>query len=178
MNLNNRQRILAIIAGAAAAILLCDQLVIEPLIASWKDRTDELASLKKSVAQATAAIDRERVTRSRWENMRTNTLSSKPSEAENQLLKAFGRWAKDSGVSIASLRPQEKKTDEDYMTIECRAEAGGTMAALTRFLFEIEKDPLAIKFDDLEITARGSDAEQLTLGLQVSGLILAPQPNP
>lgn len=58
------------------------------------------------------------------------------------------------------------------MTYECRADAAGNLSALTRFLYQAEADPLAIKVDVVELTARDTDGEQLTLGLQVSGLLL------
>ena len=41
---------------------------------------------------------------------------------------------------------------------------------------ELEKDPLALKIDSVEINARDNNGQQLSLGLQVSGLRLNPQP--
>jgi hypothetical protein len=43
---------------------------------------------------------------------------------------------------------------------------------LTRFLYEVERDPLAVRVEAVELAARDNDASQLTLGLQVSGLLL------
>ena len=48
------------------------------------------------------------------------------------------------------------------------------MPALTRFLYSVEKDSLAMKVDSVEIVSRDNDGQQLTLGLQVSGLVLNP----
>ena len=53
-----------------------------------------------------------------------------------------------------------------------RVEASGNLATLSRFLYEIEKSPMALKLDSVEITARDKDGQQLALGLQVSGLVL------
>ena len=64
------------------------------------------------------------------------------------------------------------------MTLECRADAAGSLPALTRFLYEAEKDPLALKVEAVEITARDNDGQQLSLALQVSGLLLNPPPQP
>ena len=49
------------------------------------------------------------------------------------------------------------------------------MSALTRFLYEVEKDPLALRVESVEITSRDNDGQQLSLALQVSGLLLNPQ---
>ena len=64
------------------------------------------------------------------------------------------------------------------MTLECRIDAVGSMSTLTRFLYEVEKDPLALKVDSMDITARDNDGQQLALALQISGLLLNPPPQP
>ena len=64
------------------------------------------------------------------------------------------------------------------MTLECRIDALGSMPALTRFLYEVEKDPLALKVESMDITARDNDGQQLSLALQISGLLLNPPPQP
>ena len=48
-------------------------------------------------------------------------------------------------------------------------DAAGTMKGL-----ELDKDPLAVKVDLVELTARDKEGKQLTLGLQVSGLLINP----
>ena len=45
-------------------------------------------------------------------------------------------------------------------------------ARLSRFLYNIEKDPMALKIESVEITARDKEGAQLSLGLQISGLVL------
>ena len=60
--------------------------------------------------------------------------------------------------------------------LECRADAIGSMDALTRFLYEVEKDPLALRLEAIEITSHDNDGQQLSLALQVSGLLLNNQP--
>ena len=134
--------------------------------------------MKKSISQGAFLLDRERAIRSRWDSMRTNTLPNNVSAAENEVLKAFDRWSRDSRISISSIRPQWKRNSDDYMTLECRADAAGSLPALTRFLYEAEKDPLALKVEAVEITARDNDGQQLSLALQVSGLLLNPPPQP
>ena len=108
--------------------------------------------------------------------MRTNTLPQDVSVAENHLLTAFERWSRASGISISSIKPQWKQTTEDHKTLECHADAFGTIQALNRFLYEVEKDTLALRVEAVEITTRDNDGLQLGLGLQVSGLQLSNEP--
>ena len=174
MNLKNRQQLLGIIAIAAVALLVGDRLVFTPLVRSWRARSERIAELKKSVTQGALLLDREKSIRERWANMRTNTLSGGVSVAENQVLKAFERWSQESRIGVSSIKPQWKRNADDYTTLECSVEAFGSLPALTRFLYDIEKDALALKVDAVQITARDDSGEQLTLGLQVSGLLLTP----
>jgi len=174
MNINNRQQLLTVVAIAVVAIWAGDKLVFSPLTKMWKERSTRIAELRKSVSQGSLFLARERSIRSRWDSMETNTLPSQASVAENQLLKAFERWSQDSRTSITSIKPQWKRNADDYMTLECRADAFGSVQALTRFLYEMEKDPLALKVEAVEITARDNEGQQLSLALQVSGLLLNP----
>lgn len=174
MNINNRQQLLTVLAIAVIVIWAGDKLILSPLTANWKARAGRIRELTKQVNQGSVLLLREQSIRGRWDSMRTNTLPSETSIAENELLKAFERWSQDSRISITSIKPQWKRDADDYMTLECRADAFGSMATLTRFLYEVEKDPLALKVEVVEISSRDNDGQQLTLGLQVSGLLLHP----
>ena len=46
------------------------------------------------------------------------------------------------------------------------------------FLYEVEKDPVGLKVDSVEISSRDDNGRQLALGLQVSGLLINPNPAP
>jgi type IV pilus assembly PilO-like protein len=172
MNINNRQQLLAILAGAAVALWAGDKLIFSPLTQSWKERAARITELRKSVTQGAQLLEREQSIRRHWESMRTNTLPNQVSVAESQVFKAFDRWSQDSQISITSIKPQEKQNADDYRTIEFRVDAFGSLSTLTRFLYNVEKDPLALKVEAVEISSRDNEGQQLTLGLQVSGLLL------
>jgi hypothetical protein len=174
MNLKNRQQLLGILAIGALAVLAADRLVLTPLTTSWKARSERLVELKTSVQRGTTLLEREEALRDRWEEMSTNALSGAMSEAESLVLKAFDRWSRESGVSVSAVRPQWREW-EDYLTLECRTDASGSLSTLTRFLYLLERDPMALKVDSLEITARDSTGQQLTLALQINGLLLKPK---
>ena len=174
MKIENRQKFLLIGAIVVVSLLVADKIIIGPLLAGWKERTVRIAELKRSIEQGRQILQREDTIRHRWDNMRTNTLPDDVSLAENQVLRAFDNWSRDSRISISGIKPQWKRTADDYMTLECRADASGTIEALTRFLYTLEKDHLALKVEAVEISSRDNDGLQLTLALQVSGLLLNP----
>lgn len=172
MKINNRQKLLTILAAVVVSIWAADRMVLTPLTNLWKERATKIAELKKSITQGKSLVERDEFIRSRWEGMRTNTLPAEVSIAENEVLKAFERWSQNSRISITSIRPQWKRNADDYMTLECRADAFGDMRSLTRFLYDLEQDPLALKVDLVEITSNDNNGQQLSLGVQVSGLML------
>jgi len=174
MNLNKRQQLLAILAIVAVGLFVADKLVITPLMNSWKARSERITRLKKDVAGGTEMLKHEASWRGRWERMQTNSLAGQKPEAESQMLKAFERWSQAGGVAVSSIRPQWKEAQDDYKTLECRADVAGNLPALARFLFQIERDPLGVKVDSMELTARDAQGSQLALVIQVSGLLLNP----
>jgi hypothetical protein len=164
---------LLVVAIVTVALLVGDRLVIGPLAKVWKERQVELVRLRKDVTEGGVLVDREAALRERWQAMQTHTFSNETSAAENQMLKAFDQWSRDSLVSVTSVKPQWRRDDEDYLTLDCRVDASGSLSGLTRFLYELEKDPLALKVDMVEIISRDESGAQLTLGLQVSGLLIS-----
>jgi len=54
-------------------------------------------------------------------------------------------------------------------------DASGKISAVTRFLYEIEKDPMAFRLENVEISSRDAEGQMLALGLQISALVLSPQ---
>ncbi len=104
--------------------------------------------------------------------MQAEALPNNNSLAEQQVLKAFDSWSQDARISVNSITPQWKRDSDDYQTIECRVDASGSAGTLAKFLFNLEKDPMALKIESVQITARDKDGQNLSLGLQISGLVL------
>jgi Type II secretion system (T2SS), protein M subtype b len=178
MQIKNRQQTLAVLAIVVVGLLALERLVITPLARGWKERSHRIADLKQSVSEGAQLLERERAIRSHWESMRTNTLPNNVSAAENEVYKGFDRWSRASGISIGSITAQDKRNSDEYMTVECRVDGFGSLPALTRFLYEMEKDSLALKVESVDLTARDNSGQQLSLALQVSGLMLNPPRQP
>ncbi len=177
MKFQNRQQLLVLVAVAAVSLLAADSLVFSPLIRTWNGRAERLAQLRKSVNQGTVLLERQAAIRERWANMRTNCLASDQSVAESQVLKAFNRWAENSRVSLQSVKPQLKRAANDWPALECRVDASGSLSSLTRLLYDVESDPMALRVEAVELTSRDERGDQLTLGLLVNGLMLGETPS-
>jgi len=172
METKNREKLLLIAAGACVAFLVLKWLIISPLIASWHRRADHIADLRKSLADGDMLIRRQDSIRSQWDRMSTNALSSTPTVAERQLFDAFDRWVRASGVTESSFKPELKPTDDNYSVMECRAEVTGNSQAVGKFLDNMKADPMGARLQSLELTARDDTGSQLSLVLEMSGLLL------
>jgi len=175
MQIKNRQPLLIIAAIAAIGLFAGDRLVLSPLLKGWSGRATRIAELRKQIAQGKMLVQREQSIRSRWEQMSRNALPSNTSAAEQQVFKAIDLWAQNSGVAISAITPQWKHDSDDYKTFECRVDAAGDLGKLSRFLHSVERDPMALKLELVELGARDKEGQQLSLGLQLSGLVLTPQ---
>jgi Tfp pilus assembly protein PilO len=175
MKIENRQQFLVVLTIAVVALYAADRLVFEPMIGWGKSRAATVTELRRQVKEGKLMIQREAAIRSRWDRMRTNTLPNNTSLAEQQVYEAFYRWERESGADLTSIMPQWKNDSDDYLTLNCRVEAAGNLDTLSRFLYDVEKGPLALKLDSLELGARDNNGRQFTLGLQISGLVLTPK---
>lgn len=175
MKINNRQQLLLIVTIVAGALFAADKLMITPLTHVWTARRQEVTQLRKQVADGTSLIRRERAVRDHWDLMRTNTLPNNQSFAQEMVLKALETWSQESGTSLNGSTTQWKQDTDEYKTLACRVDASGSLWALSRFIYDIEKGPLGLKLESVELNSHDNTGQQLSLGLQISGLVLTPQ---
>ena len=175
MKINNRQDFLMALTIGVVGLFVAVNFIFTPLAGWWSARAVQLKELRVQVADGNALLKRESVIRGRWREMQANALPANNSAAEQQLLKAFDTWRSDTGAELTSIMPQWKSDSTNYMTLNCRVELGGSLGTLSRYLYELEKSPLALRVDTVELSGRDKEGQQLTLGLEVSGLALNQQ---
>lgn len=175
LNVPNRQRWLLIIAAAGLGLLVLDRIAITPLTKTWQAHAAEIIKLQRSVTNGRSLIERETQTRQVWAGMQSAALPREPAQAEQELIAAFDRWGHASKVDVGNIKPQWKRGATDrYSLLECRVEATGALPMLSRFLYEMEKSPLALRIDSVELSARDDSGQKMGLAMVVSGLRLAP----
>jgi Tfp pilus assembly protein PilO len=172
MKVQNRQQFLVMLTIAAAALLIANSLIYEPMAKLWSARSAQIKELRTKVHDGKLLIQRETGVRGHWSDMKNNALPANPSLAGQKVIEAFDTWSRSSGAEVTSIMPQWKNDSTNYMTFNCRVEASGTLGTLSQFIYDIEKGPMPLKLDSVELSAHSDNGEQLTLGLQVSGLAL------
>jgi Tfp pilus assembly protein PilO len=175
MKIENRQQFLIVLTVTAAALLVGVNFIFTPLSNAWSARAAQIKSLRQKISEGKILVQRESSIRSRWSDMSSNVLPANSSLAEQQVFKAFDNWSRDTGAEISSIMPQWKNDATNYMTLNCRVEASGNLGNLSQFLYQLEKGPTALKLDSVELSAHDNTGQQLTLGLEISGLALLQQ---
>jgi Tfp pilus assembly protein PilO len=172
MATNNREKTLTLAALLVIVLLAGDKFVLSPLTKAYNARKATIASLTTRLANGRLLLERENAIRNRWEMIQTNSLPADISTAENMVLTSVDRWAQASRISFTSIKPQWKQFDEEFVTLDCRADASGNMQSVARFLYELESDPMPIKVEEIEITSRNADGQPLSLGVRFSAFML------
>ena len=172
MKFKNRQEFLVMLTVAAAALFVGVNFIFTPLQGWWSARQKELNNLRDQVKTGKVMVAREKYLRSQWDDMRANSLPANPPDAEQKFLKAVDGWARDNNVDLTSIMPQWKNDSTNYMTLDCRVETSGDLSALTRFIYDIEKGPMPLRLDTVELSSHDNTGQQLTLGVEINGLAL------
>lgn len=172
MDSERRKRLLIVLTALCVGAWLADTFVIEPVMASWEARTARIDELERRIAESTALLDRENDLRERWQDMRKNALSSSVSDAERAVLEAVSRWASDSRLSIATIKPRWIEVDKASRLLEVQVAGTGNMESVARFVYGQESDPLPLRVEELEVTAADATGGKLSLEVRFTGLVL------
>ena len=174
MQIKDRQKTLIIATIAVVGLWIANLAIITPLQSAWRSRSDRLVALRKKLDDGQKLIKRQQSIRSHWQELRDSTLTNETSGAEQQVYNAINRWSQDSGATVNAITPQWKHDAEDYMSYESRLDVSGDMSSLIKFIYDIEKEPMALKLESVELSARDKEGQQLALAVQVNGLVLTP----
>jgi Tfp pilus assembly protein PilO len=174
MKIKNRQQFLVRVTLAAVVLYVGVNFILTPLGGWWSARQKQIQDLSKKVHDGNVLVKREAGLRNSWSTMQTNALPAVPSQAEQRFLKALDGWSRDAGVELTSIMPQWKNDSTNYLTLACRVETAGDMGTLSKFLYELERGPMALKLDSVELSSRDAAGQQMTLGLEINGLALLP----
>jgi hypothetical protein len=172
MDLKKREHILVLAAVICLGAWAGDRLVLTPLTKLWKQRSQKIADIERSLVKGRGLMARESDLRERWQAMKQNSLPADVSVAENLVLQSLDRWSRESRLGVQSLKPRWTTEEQDHKKIECRASTQGRIEAVARFLYELERDPLALRVEEIELSARDDSGRDLTLDVRFTGLLL------
>jgi hypothetical protein len=108
--------------------------------------------------------------------MSGTTLKIDASTAESQIIRSVGDWAAESRLQLSSVKPDRAEKDKQFQKITFRANAIGSMSAISQFVWKIQTSKIPIRITDITITTRRDGMDDLTLELGISTLFQPPEP--
>lgn len=171
MALSKRESTLAWAVGAIGVVLFLDLVVIEPYFAQRKQLV-ELRGKDESESDALFQLHREEARlKAKWNDRRSEGLAGDPKSAERQVLGALKDWASESGVVIASVKPEYVESKKELREITVQVSASGQNEAVMKFLIKMQSARFPIRVTELQLGSR-NDSEELALQLRLSTLYL------
>jgi hypothetical protein len=173
VQIKNRQQFLTIVTLTAIGLLAMDRIISPPLTKLWNDRAARIATLQKQVKEGQVTLRRKDYLRSRWAEIQASTLPNDTTAAEQKLFNGINNWVQFSDVAIGNIAPTWKQgSDPAYKTIDCRVDASGSIDRLSRFLYALETEKMALRVQSIEMTSKDPNGVNIGLGVQVSALVL------
>ncbi len=167
----NREKVLMIAAAAVIGLFVLDKAVIGPLTNLWKNRAKEIDYLTKDVTKGRQLVEREKMLRDRWEEMKMRALQEDRSAAESEIFTSIDDWSRSARLKTSRIIPNWRDED-DHSKLSFRVEATGDMEAVMRFLYDLDGEQMALRLDTLDLGRLDQRGPNLALDLTLSGLEL------
>jgi hypothetical protein len=173
MAVKSNERTLMIAAMLCLGLLAGKQLVWKPVKAGWDRRAARITELDTKLFRGERLLESEEKVDREWTAMRAQSLPGSSADAESRVLAAVNRWSGESRMTVTSQRPRWLPTEpEEGGRLEVRVSGNGDMRSISRFLYELERDPLALRLEDVTIQARDERGTALTLDARLTGLVV------
>ena len=176
MILSKRERYIGIGTGAVIGLLALDHFLFTPLLDRRAQLSSEIELAQHKAERASRLFANSRAVNQRWGQMLDAGVKTDASAAESQVLQAVHDFARESGLTITSVKRERTDRVKDFQQITLRAVATGNMSAASRFLWRVQTARVPVRLADLQITTRKEGTDDLTLTLGISTIYLAPEP--
>ena len=170
MVLSKRERLIVWLAGVAVAILVTDRYLVSPFLTDLDELGAQRRALDHDLRRADSLVVREKRLRPKWDAMLSEGLSDDRSKTESRILHALRDWSQETGLDLASVKPEHVSRDGELGEIAFQAAGTGTMRAVSGFLWRVETTKLPLRVTKLQLGSRTDGADDLSLQLRMSSL--------
>ena len=169
MALSKRERTMAWVVGAVVLVLGGDLLVIEPYFAQ-RAKLEDLRGKDASESDALFQLRRDETRlKAKWLDRRSDGLASDPKDAERQVLGVLKDWAAETGVVIASVKPEYIESKKELREVTVQVSASGQNESIIKFLYKLQVARFPARVTEMQLGSR-NDSEELALQLRISTL--------
>ncbi len=175
---NRREKLIAIVLGAALVLLLVDTYLWTPYQQDDAKVKGDIAALSPTFTREQRLVDpgnRKKVD-DKWKSLLAGGLKTDPAAAESQAMRWMRTFAENARIDLQSLKPERIARNGDFQQIRIQATGNGTTSGLANMVWQIENAPLPLRVTDLRLTARKEGSDDLTFSLNVATIAFTPAP--
>ena len=164
-----RQRLLGFGALACIGLLLADRLVIGPAVDAAARHRRRVRALQADVQTARLLVDQEAQWRSRLEEFRTHAFPPGRSASENAVIKTLRQWVGECALDLTAMRTRWRP-EAGIPCLEVHLNAGGDLAAVTRFLYLAETARAPIRVTNISLTSSSASSRALSMTVDLEAI--------
>lgn len=176
MALNKREKTIAAVVGICVLIWVADSYVVEPFISARQDLTQRQSAVDDELKTANDIFANRRAVNDQWKKLTSGGLKSTATEAESSTLHALTDWAEAARVNLETHKTDTPSQVGDFQQVRITVTGAGSMAGISRLIWDIETGPLPLQMGELRIQTRRDGTDDLALQLTVTTLAFAPPP--
>jgi len=172
--LSRREGLIGIAAAVMLAALAGDRFIITPVMDRLGQIEDRKQQLLSEVIDANSLFARRREMETKWRQLSSDGLNSE-SEVESRVLRDLDRWARDSRLTLTSVKPQRPSAARKGLKeMTFSVASTGSLEAVARFIWFLEKAPLPIKITDVQLGSADQSGDEMSLQIRLSALYIGP----
>lgn len=172
MTLSPRERLIAIAAASVATIFLLDRYALTPYLARRAAWRLEIKKLSESIEDNKFMLDQEAAKKADWDKLIKAGLSTDPAMVESSVMSSMRDWVQESGLSLASIKPERVTMSKTMPEAGFQVVAIGTLDGVSRLLRRIETADLPLRVEETTISARREGSDDLSITLRLAALCL------
>jgi hypothetical protein len=170
--LSKREKYIGIGAVAAIAILVLDQFVVSPYLDQVDALDHSLTAARQQVADNNLVFERQHKLQQVWNDMQTGGLQVDESQADSQAQEAILQWAQRSEMTVTALKTEHIAQEKAFEILTYDVTATGSTPGLARMLWALETATIPLRLNEVQISSRPENTDNLTVRMNVSTLSL------
>jgi len=157
VTLSKRERNIAVATAVVIGLIGLYQIILSPLLTSRADAIDRLVKSERDLGMANLTINASRRLATDFAKISGPAIKREAPEAEGQVLNSITQWARESGLTLSSVKAEPGEKEKGYQKITFRAAGTGGMLAISQFLFRIETASIPVRVADIVINTHGKE---------------------
>ncbi len=165
-----------ILAISSVVFLVLYQYVFTPILVKRTEARQTRQQLEAEVEQSLMILERKKLQQQRWAQMQDNGLDTDIQKAEAMVYRYIEDSSGRSGLELGSIQPDRLSGDGNLGEIEFVLSGTGSMASVTRFLWEMETAQIPLKIKSYQLGSKNEKADTMTVQIELSTVYTQKQP--